>query len=114
VLREFIQILKSSHRNHFPVEDSETGQFLGMIHLDDLRPYLFNPAIYDAVYLDQVMDRTVLTVNLDDDVSEILRLMDVYNLFSMPVVSHGKYMGMVSKATFLDKYRKELMVQSIQ
>ena len=112
VLREFIRILKQSHRNHFPVEDAQTGQFLGMIHLDDLRPYLFNPAIYDAVFLDQIMDRSVLTVNLDDDVSEVLRQMDVYNLFSMPVVSNGKYVGMVSKATFLDKYRKELMVQS--
>ncbi len=114
VLRDFIQILKRSHRNHFPVEDSQTGQFLGMIHLDDLRPYLFNPAIYDAVFLDQVMDRSVLTVNLDDDVSEILRQMDVYNLFSMPVLSQGRYVGMVSKAAFLDKYRKELMVQSTQ
>lgn len=114
VLRDFIQILKRSHRNHFPVEDSQTGQFLGMIHLDDLRPYLFNPAIYDAVFLDQVMDRSVLTVNLDDDVSEILRQMDVYNLFSMPVLSQGRHVGMVSKATFLDKYRKELMVQSTQ
>jgi len=114
VLRDFIRILKQSHRNHFPVEDSQTGRFLGMIHLDDLRPHLFNPAIYDAVFLDQIMDRSVLTVNLDDDVSEVLRQMDVYNLFSMPVVSNGKYVGMVSKATFLDKYRKELMVQSNQ
>ncbi len=112
LLRDFIQILKISHRNHFPVEDSQTGQFLGMIHLDDLRPHLFNPAIYDAVFLDQVMDRSVLTVNIDDDVSDVLRLMDIYNLFSMPVVSDGRYLGMVSKATFLDKYRKELMVQS--
>ncbi len=114
VLRDFVQILKRSHRNHFPVEDSQTGQFLGMIHLDDLRPYLFDPALYDAVFLDQVMDRSVQTVNLDDDVSEVLRQMDVYNLFSLPVVSNGRYVGMVSKATFLDKYRKELMVQSNQ
>ena len=114
VLRDFIRILKGSHRNHFPVEDSQTGEFLGMIHLDDLRPYLFNPAIYDAVFLDQVMDRSILTVNIDDDVSEVLQKMDVYNLFSMPVVSDGKFIGMVSKATFLDKYRKELMVQSSQ
>ncbi len=114
LLRDFIQILKRSHRNHFPVEDSQTGLFLGMINLDDLRPHLFDPALYDAVFLDQVMDRSVLTVNLDDDVSEVLYQMDIYNLFSMPVVSAGKYVGMVSKATFLDKYRKELMVQSNQ
>jgi chloride channel protein, CIC family len=114
VLRDFIQVFKKSHRNHFPVEHSQTGQFLGMIHLDDLRPYLFNPAIYDAVFVDQIMDRSVLTANLDDDLSDILRQMDDNNLFSMPVVSQGRYMGMISKATFLDKYRKELMVQSSQ
>ena len=75
---------------------------------------IFLIMVMDVVFLDQVMDRSVLTVNLDDDVSEVLRQMDVYNLFSMPVVSNGRYVGMVSKATFLDKYRKELMVQSSQ
>ncbi len=55
-LREFVKIVKQSHRNHFPVEDGATGRFVGMIHLDDIRPYLFDPHLYDAVILEQIMD----------------------------------------------------------
>jgi CIC family chloride channel protein len=38
--------------------------------------------------------------------------MDRWNLFSMPVVSNARFLGMVSKATILNQYRKELMVQT--
>lgn len=113
-LREFVEIVKKSHRNFFPVEDLKSGKFLGMIHLDDIRPYLFDPVMYDAVFLEQIMDTRVETVRLDDDLSEILRKMDNRHLFSMPVVANGRFVGMLSKATLLDKYRKELMVQTTQ
>jgi chloride channel protein, CIC family len=32
-------------------------------------------------------------------------------LYSIPVVVNHRYMGLISKATILDQYRKELMVQ---
>jgi len=113
LLRDFINIVKKSHRNYFPVEDERTGHFLGMIHLDDIRSYLFNPLMYDAVVLGQIMDTDVKVVYLDDDLSEVLRKMDMNRLFSMPVIANRKFIGMISKATLLDKYRKELMVQTV-
>ena len=112
LLRDFVNIIKKSHRNYFPVEDEHTGNFLGMIHLDDIRSYLFNPLMYDAVVLGQIMDTDVKVVCLDDDLSEVLRKMDINRLFSMPVIANRKFIGMISKATLLDKYRKELMVQT--
>ncbi len=112
LLRNFINIIKKSHRNYFPVEDERTGHFLGIIHLDDIRPYLFNPLMYDAVVLGQMMDTNVEVVYLDDDLSEVLQKMDANRVFSMPVIANKKFIGMISKATLLDKYRKELMVQT--
>ncbi|MBU4068775.1 MAG: chloride channel protein [Proteobacteria bacterium] len=112
LLRDFVNIIKKSHRNYFPVEDENTGNFLGMIHLDDIRSYLFNPLMYDAVVLGQIMDTDVKVVYLDDDLSKVLRRMDANRLFSMPVIANKKFIGMISKATLLDKYRKELMVQT--
>jgi CIC family chloride channel protein len=38
--------------------------------------------------------------------------MDEDRIFSMPVVSDNRFLGMISKATLLDQYRKELMVQT--
>jgi CIC family chloride channel protein len=114
LLRDFINIVKISPRNYFPVEDEATGHFLGIIHLDDIRPYLFNPGMYDAVFLGQIMDTQVEVVHIDDDLLEVLQIMDAKQLFSMPVVSNNKFMGLISKAKLLDQYRKELMVQTSQ
>jgi CIC family chloride channel protein len=111
-LREFIDIIKKSHRNYFPVEDDKNGDFLGMIHLDDIRPYLFDPVMYDAVFLGQIMNTQVDVVHADDDVLDVVRKMDMKGLYSMPVVVNNRFIGLISKATILDQYRKELMVQS--
>jgi len=112
LLRDFIDIVKRSPRNYFPVEDEDTGRFLGMIHLDDIRPYMFNTGMYDALMLGQIMNTGVEAVTPGDDLTEVLQRMDNHRLFSMPVVSNGRFMGMISKATLLDQYRKELMVQT--
>ena len=111
-LADFIGIVKSSHRNYFPVEDQQSRQFVGMIHLDDIRPYLFDPAMHHAVLTGQLMNPHVKTVSLHDDLSDVLQKMDDDHIFSMPVVSDSRFLGMISKATLLDQYRKELMVQT--
>jgi len=111
-LGEFVKIVKKSHRNFFPVEDEHTGNFVGMIHLDDIREYLFDPLLYETVFLEQIMNTHVETVDLDDDLTDVLERMDSRNLFSLPVVANKRFIGMISKATLLDKYRSELMVQS--
>jgi len=112
LLRDFVDIIKISPRNYFPVEDDQTGNFLGIIHLDDIRPYLFDPVMYDAVFLGQIMNTKVEVVHPDDDLLDVVRKMDMKGLFSMPVVVNNRFLGLISKATILDQYRKELMVQT--
>jgi CIC family chloride channel protein len=112
LLRDFVDIVKQSRRNLFPVEDKKTGQFRGMIYMDDIRPYLFDPLMYDTVLVGQLMDTRVKTVSADDDVEEVLSRMDEDRLFNMPVVANHRFIGMISKSTLLDQYRKELMVQT--
>lgn len=114
LLRDFINIVAKSHRNYFPVEDDKTGDFLGIIHLDDIRPYLFNPVMYDAVFLGQIMNAHVEVVHPDDELPDVLHKMDIKGLYSMPVVINKKFVGLISKATILDQYRRELMVQTSQ
>ncbi len=111
-LRDFVKIVETSRRNYFPVVNDETGEFVGMLHLDDIRPYLFNRMLYDAVLVGQIMNPDVITVLPDEDLTKVLRKMDSHRLFSMPVVVNNRFVGMISKATLLDKYRKELMVQT--
>jgi len=110
-LKDFVSVVKRTNRNYFPVEDSKTGNFLGMIHLDDVRSYIFNYHLYDSVLVEELMNRDILSISLEDDLSSIFDLFEKTNLFSLPVVQDSKFLGLISKATILDHYRKELMVQ---
>ena len=85
-----------------------------MIELKHVRPYLFNTVMYDTVFVEQIMDSNPATVHYEDNLSDVLETMDARHCFSMPVVSNNRFMGMVSKATLLDKYRDELNVQTSQ
>jgi chloride channel protein, CIC family len=111
-LGDFVAIVQKSHRNFFPVVDDVTGIFNGMIHLDDIREYIFDPLLHETVFLEQITDVDVETVCPDADLADVLDRMDAKGFFSMPVVADKRFVGMISKATLLDKYRRELMVQA--
>ena len=111
-LRDMIPMIRQSSRDYFPVENSKTENFLGLIRLDDVRPYLFNPDLLDAVIMGEIMDVNVPSVSPFDDMKDVLDLMDQTHSRSLPVVQGKKFLGMVSKATILDRYRKELIVQT--
>jgi CIC family chloride channel protein len=83
-----------------------------MIHLDDIRPYLFDPAMHNAVLTGQLMTPHVLKRYpcMMTCPKSFKKWID--HIFSMPVVSDNRFLGMISKATLLDQYRKELMVQT--
>jgi CIC family chloride channel protein len=111
-LRDMIPIIRQSSRDYFPVEDAKNGNFVGLIRLDDVRPYLFNSDLRDAVIMGEIMDVHVPRVSPFDDMKAVLDLMDQTHSWSLPVVQRNKFLGMVSKGTILDRYRKELIVQT--
>ncbi len=110
-LKDLVSVVQQTNRNYFPVENSKTGEFLGMIHLDKVRSYLFDPVLYNSVLVEELMNTEVAIISLDDDLSDVFDLFDRTHSFSLPVVQDKKFLGLISKATILDHYRKELMVQ---
>ena len=82
-----------------------------MIHLDDINPFLFDRTLHDSLVLEEVMNRNVATVSPDEDLQEILKRFDDTHSWSLPVVDRGKFLGLISKATLLDYYRRELIAQ---
>ena len=111
-LRDFLGAIRESANNCYPVEDEETGDFLGMISLDDIKPYLLKSEIYDTVPIGQIMDIGPVVAGPDDDLSEILGRMEAQYLSAIPVVAKGKFIGMLPKATVLEHYRQELIAQT--
>ena len=112
LFREFIDMIRHSSQDSFPVIDEKTDRFLGLIKISDIRLYALDPAMYDMIFLNQVMDTGIPTVSTADDLRDVIDIMDTRGLDNIPVVDHGKFAGMITKARILDLYRRELMMQT--
>lgn len=112
LFRDFIEMIKLSSQESFPVLEDKTGRFLGLITISDIRLYALDPSMYDMIFLNQIMDTRVPSASVADDLRDVLDTMDTHDLDAIPVVDHGKFAGMISKARILDLYRRELMMQT--
>ncbi|MBU8850047.1 MAG: chloride channel protein [Desulfobacterales bacterium] len=112
VFRKFIEILKTSKQNFYPVIEDETGDYKGVIQISAIRKYALDPGMYDMIFLNQIMDTNVITASLENDLQEVLDMMDIDNMESIPVVENDRFIGMISKTRILDLYRRELIMQT--
>lgn len=112
LLKEFVKVLKRSEANVFPVVDPPTSRFLGMVFVDRVRAYLFDRQMHSVLIVEQIMETQVPTVRSDDELADVINLMESEGFDALPVVDHHQFVGMISKATLLDHYRKELIVQA--
>ena len=112
VLYDFVrEKIKYSKRNLFPVEDSATGKFVGLLDFSDIKEYIFDSILCKNTLVSQVMRKDIYKATIDENLNEILSAMDDKKLFSVPITYNGRFIGMISKATLLDKYRTELLLQ---
>jgi CIC family chloride channel protein len=112
VFRTFVEMLKSSDQNYFPVIDEQTGNYRGIIHISSIRQYVLDPDMYDMIFLDQIMDTDIRIANLENELTEVLEMMEDNRMDSIPVVENDRFIGMIVKTRILDFYRKELIVQT--
>ncbi len=110
-LKEFREVLQRSRRDLFPVVENHTGNYMGTLVLDEIRPYIFSSGFYDQLLVEEVMDRDYPTASPEEELGEILERMNEKEVACVPVVMDGRVLGLLSKATILDHYRWELMVQ---
>jgi chloride channel protein, CIC family len=111
LLSDFVRSIERSRRYQFPVEDRADGRYLGMVFVDHIRPYLFDSQMHPVIMMEQLVE-AVPTAKLGDALHDVLELMDREGLSALPVVENQRFVGMLSKATVLDHYRKELIVQT--
>ncbi len=110
-LREFVDIVREWGSRLFPVEDAKTGEYLGAVRADDVRSYLFNTHLYDTILVEQLIDSNTPAVSPDDALDEVMDIFEARHVSSLPVVHDRRFLGVISKTTILDRYRKELIVQ---
>ena len=112
LLKDLIPVIKRSKRNYYPVLDRSEDRFLGMVYFNDIKEFIFDETLSNTILVEEVMHTDLITVSLSDSLPDIQRKFDDTNLWSLPVVEDDKFQGLISKATMLDLYRKELKVQT--
>jgi CIC family chloride channel protein len=112
LLKDLIPIIVKSNRNLFPVIDKANNTYKGMIDWNEIKSYVFDPDLRQSIIVEEIMRQDLPTVSANDTMIEILNKLDASQAWSLPVVEEEKFVGLVSKSTILDHYRKELKAQT--
>jgi CIC family chloride channel protein len=107
-LGDLVQTISHSHRNTFPVLNDD-GSLAGLIHLDGVRETIFQHDLYEKILVKELMIPPSATISPHDNLHNVLKKFDETNQWNLPVVDKGRYIGFLSKASILTKYRNELL-----
>lgn len=106
-LRDLVKVITKAHRNLFPVVNTD-GTFVGMVKMDDIRHIMFNPELYDDVYVKDLMFLPDSAVDPNDSVEEIASKFQKSGHYNIVVIEKGKYLGFISRARLFSAYRRWL------
>ena len=112
LLGEFVDIFKHAKRNVFPVVDKDSRRWLGVVYLDDIRPYLFDRDMYAIMTMGSVMRADLPLIDAKESALSAIQKFEASGAWSLPVIEDGKFLGMMSKSTLFDRYRRELIVHT--
>jgi chloride channel protein, CIC family len=107
-LGKLIDAIMQSKRNIFPVIDKEE-KLVGIVHLDDIRELMFDKHLYFLVLVKDVMTKPPAVVDVKERMYDIVKKVDDLNVWNLPVVKEGKYLGFISKSSILSHYRELLI-----
>jgi len=112
-IADFYNILSQSQANIFAVL-SATGALEGVVLMDEVRKHLFNrlPEGNDTVA--DIVVAPPAIVDYDEPVSDVMELFDGLDVWQLPVVKDGIFIGFVSKSALLSKYREVIIHQHNQ
>jgi CIC family chloride channel protein len=110
-LADFVEVMKTSRRNHFPVLRGETGDFAGILELARVRALLLDPALARVTLVGTVMDPDVPRIPLDASLADAMDVFETAGAWVLPVVDGKRFAGLLSKSSLFDHYRRELVAQ---
>jgi chloride channel protein, CIC family len=110
-LGQLIQVISNSKRNLFPVLD-ENGRLQGIILLDNIREIMFSRELYDSMRVADLMTHAPTVIDINESMKEVMRKFEYFEVWNLPVVKSGKYLGFVSKSRIFNLYRNHLVDQS--
>lgn len=107
-LKELIKSIAKSKRNMFPVVNKD-GMLVGIVLLDNIRHIMFNTDMYDITFVRDVMVLPPTFVSPNESMEEVMKKFEENNVWNLPVISNGLYIGFLSKSKIFSFYRKWLL-----
>jgi CIC family chloride channel protein len=108
-IADFYKILSSTNANIFAVLDDQKN-LEGVIWLDQVRKHIFEK-IDNNDTVAEIMVIPPAIINYDAPVNIVMELFDKTDVWQLPVIKDGVFIGFVSKSTLLTKYREEFIRQ---
>ncbi|MCF2491401.1 chloride channel protein [Dyadobacter sp. CY347] len=109
---ELAELVRAGRRNMISVVDADK-KLVGTISLDDIRPLLFNPELYDMLTISNLMKVPSVVISDFDSIVSVVKKFDETGAWNLPVVKvSGEFVGFISKSAILNSYRQLLRAHS--
>lgn len=108
-LNELYNILSTSTANIFAVLNHDK-ELEGVIWMDEIRKQLFKANQPNATVGDIMVNPPAL-ISYSQPVSSVMNVFDNLDVWQLPVIQDGKFIGFVSKSGLLNQYRQVIIQQ---
>lgn len=98
-LDEAVQAFSRSHHRGFPVVDE--GRLVGIVTQTDLADMSRRPAKTESVTLADIMTPQPVTVSPNDPLTQVLYLLNRFNLSRLPVTEAHRLVGIITRADII-------------
>jgi CIC family chloride channel protein len=107
-LNDLVDKIAKSKRNLFPVIKGD-NMLVGIVMLDNIRHIIFNVDMYSTTFVRDVMILPPAYVSPDEPMEEVMKKFEENEVWNLPVIDNGKYIGFISKSKLFSVYRKWLV-----
>jgi CIC family chloride channel protein len=109
---DLYKTISDTDANIFAVLNAEGG-LEGVVLMDEIRKQLFAGET-QVSRVEDVMILPPAVIEYNQPVSAVMQTFDALNVWQLPVVNNGSFIGFISKSTLLTKYREVFINQNKQ
>jgi CIC family chloride channel protein len=88
-----------------------TEEYVGMLDVAGAREILLDPELVHVMLVGTIMSRNYPPISVDTSLHDTLELFESAGVWVLPVVDGDRFVGLLSKSSLFDHYRRELNAQ---